>query len=187
MECTDQIKLQGNAPGKIKGDFSGNDLPKSIRVKGSADVNHVSASGNWISKNKYTSLAITIEGLDDNNNVIKECKYDEQGKFIPPITNACFVSYASPYLTFTTLDNNTLEINLFLSSEKQVISHDVMRKGENDNAYKQIGNSIPFDINAKGFYSLIDSAPLTGSTLYLIRTNFLNCASKDSDPVTYLS
>ncbi len=187
MECTDQIQLQGNSPGKIKGNFSGNDLPKNIRVKGTSDINHVSASGNWISKNRYSSLAQVLELLDDNNQVIKECQYDSQGKFVPPPNNDCFVSYGSPYLDFVSLSDGSLEVDLFFTSEKQVVSHMVLRRGENDNAFYQIGTTIAYDSNAKGFYTTKDTAPLSGSTLYKIRTNFSSCASKDSDSVLYVS
>ena len=76
------------------------------------------------------------------------------------------------------MDNRTLEINLFLTTERQVVSHDIMRLGENDPFFKQIGTSIPFDATVNGFYTLIDGAPLTGTTLYLIKTNLVETQTK---------
>jgi hypothetical protein len=187
MECTDQIQMQGVSPGKLKGNFSGTDLPKYIRVKGTSDANHVSASGNWISRQKYSSLAQTLELMDESQGVIKECQYNAEGRYVPPVVNQCFVSYGSPYLTFIPMDNGTLEVDLFFTSERQVVSHNLMRRGENDNDFRQIGESIPYNAGANGFYNIVDPSPVAGFTLYSITTNFSSCGAVGSDATLYQS
>jgi hypothetical protein len=88
METPVRIFFVGNSPsgGKLRARFVGSDLPTSIQVKGTNDVQPVKLRrnnkgqiiGRWLSKNKYTSRTQTLQ-LIQCGHVVQECKYDSCG------------------------------------------------------------------------------------------------------------
>jgi len=86
--CAETIQMQGTPPGKLKANFPCA-VPAFVRVKGTTDVQKVTPSGNWISANTYPSTAVTLELLDANQNVVKECSYDSNGNII----TSCFAEF----------------------------------------------------------------------------------------------
>ena len=88
MDCTDKVERLGNSPtggNKLFANYSGADMPEEVNVKGTTDTQPLrGSSGNWISRDKYTSKAQTLV-LRKGGAVVKECKYDENGDFIPAL------------------------------------------------------------------------------------------------------
>lgn len=81
---------QGSNPSKLMTIFA-DELPDSVRVKGTSDINKVNPAGHWISKEKYDVPNKTLELLDGSGAVLRECTYDNNGN----ATSPCSVLFMS--------------------------------------------------------------------------------------------
>lgn len=83
--CASTIRQLGDSPegNKLMIKYTGADKPDEVKVQGTADIQPVHGeSGVWISGEKYTSRAVTVE-LKKGGVAAGECSYDLTGKLIP--------------------------------------------------------------------------------------------------------
>lgn len=88
IECAEKIWIPGNSPSgnNLHARFTGAEQPDAVRVKGTDDQTNLrGSSGNWISRDKYTSIEVTLV-LVKNGVDVKECTYGADGNLIdiPP-------------------------------------------------------------------------------------------------------
>lgn len=175
MNCASTlIKLGNNSKGgKLKADFDGscNDIPDYVRVKGTTDVNKVSHSGNWISKEKYPNTAVTLELMDCHHVVKKECTYDINGNIVVPSV----ANYDVDSMIFEKQPTGEIKITINFITENNIGTYNLQRM-DSLNPYLTV-TSFSYDVNLGGSYEVLDSTcpqevvqyrivgiPLDGST-----------------------
>ncbi len=165
MNCAPKLIKLGNSSkgGKLKTDFDGNcnDIPDYVRVKGTTDVNHVSRSGNWISKEKYPNPAVTLELMDCHHAVVKECSYDINGN---PVS-ATIPEYDLDSISFTKTGDNVV-LDLAFITENNITSYDLQRR-DSISSFVTIA-TFAYDVNAGGAYQVIDVNPPQDTLVYQI-------------------
>jgi hypothetical protein len=178
------IKL-GNAPqgGKLKANFDCNPMPKFARVKENpSDVNHVTPSGNWISRDKYQTPMVTLELLDGNQALMATLSFDINGLLIP-VGPTCLAIFADPVMFFDP-EGNQLGITFILTTERGVASYQVEKRGELDSSFSNVGDPILYNADNGGAYELTVPLPNEG-VLYRVKVNFQSCEPFISEPTEY--
>ena len=156
LTCAPTLRklAQGNNPSKLMAIFA-DDLPDTIRVKGTSDVNKVNPAGHWISGQKYTALNMTLELLDVTGNVIRECAYDANGN----VTSNCSVLFMS---FSAVVSGSTAVINWDVAAE-QGISKYQLETSPDTTTFNVAGEQL-FDSTKTGSYS--KSVTIPAGTVY---------------------
>lgn len=175
MNPAPNIKKAGNAPGgnRLLANFPGPDYPDFVQVKGTSDKRTLEGnSGNWISGNKYTSAAITLQ-LIKGGVVVQEDAYDASGNLANPDA-----TLTSAGLILSSLGND-VDITWTTVKESGVSFFIVDRKLSSATVYDPF---IFISPNGPGsLYDVTDSVPSAGTFNYRLRALFTNGTDKVLD------
>lgn len=143
MQAPSKIIKLGNSPqgGKLKADFT-NPLPAFVKVKNTNDENQVTPSGNWISTNKYASLAVTLQLLSVSKAVVLEANYDVNGNIVPNIGSSFATLPPTDGMSFEKLSPTSVVISIFFESENNIQKYSLIKR-TSESSYL-ISNPIGF-------------------------------------------
>lgn len=171
MNPASNIKRAGNAPGgnKVTAKFPGPDFPDEVQIKGTSDKQPLKGnSGNWISANKYSSIAITLQ-LIKNGVVVAEYAYDANGNLMHP--DAAIINFSvSPSGSLVTISWDT-------TKEDGLASFIIDRKLSTATTYDQ-GVQAVFPQGVGTSYNVVDMPPGVGTFIYQLRAVFDNGTEK---------
>lgn len=66
-----------------------------MQVKGTNDIRRISGGGNWVSRDTYSKLDQTLQLLNENMTLIKECSYNAQGQLVTTPPPPCVAEWYS--------------------------------------------------------------------------------------------
>ena len=163
------LQKAGNAPGgnKLIAKFPGPDYPDSVQIKGTTDKQSVKGdSGVWISGNKYTSTAVTLQ-LIVGGTIVQENKYDANGNLESAGISGFKVSASSGFvsISWTSVQENNLA------------NYVIDRKLSTDDTFSPITSASPQGAGIA--YTVTDAPPPVGSYDYRLRAVF-NDGSDDT-------
>src|ERR1051326_5269279 len=156
------LQKAGNAPGgnKLIAKFPGPDYPDSVQIKGTTDKQSVKGdSGVWISGNKYTSTAVTLQ-LIVGGTIVQENKYDANGNLESAGISGFKVSASSGFvsISWTSVQENNLA------------NYVIDRKLSTDDTFSPITSASPQGAGIA--YTVTDAPPPVGSYDYCLRAVF---------------
>ena len=150
--------------------FPGPEYPDFVQVKGTTDKEALNGnSGNWVSKNKYSTTAITIQ-LIKGGVVVQENKYDANGNLNNP--DAAVIDF-----TLAGAGGNDVAVSWASTMENSVTIFAVDRKLSADTNYDQ-AVQILFPLGVGSYYNVLDSVPSAGNYSYRLRAIFDNGTDK---------
>lgn len=171
-------------PSKIKARFP-SPHPVSVTVDGSNDNSKVanggnSGFGNWISKEKYDTLQLTLLFLDANGNMANKQDYDANGKpiVVPPPADCnadCF------FANVESASSARVEIHFIMNTETIGNKYQLQRSADNNSFTDVQGTAASTLANGSNDHTLSDLAPLGGTSYYRIKLCCnAGCTSNDT-------